>query len=63
MTKSRSSVYVDVHKYEFGVARSAPYYCKHCGKTVRRASNKEWVKSYCERAGRTVHLTRVATKK
>lgn len=35
------------------------YYCKHCGKTVKRDSDKQWVKSYCDVAEKTVHLQRV----
>ena len=34
------------------------YRCKHCGKYVRRIEGKpkKWIKSYCESAGRDVHL-------
>lgn len=35
------------------------YVCAHCGKVVRRYSRKQWVKSYCEITGRTVHLTKL----
>ena len=35
------------------------YYCKHCGKTVRRDSEKAWIKSYCEKAGKEVRLMRL----
>ena len=34
----------------------AKYHCKHCGKTVERDSDKQWVKSYCDATGKTVHL-------
>lgn len=36
------------------------YRCVHCGKIVTRQSDKAWVKSYCEKTGRTVHLLRIA---
>jgi len=35
------------------------YRCRHCGKTVARQQDgepKKWIKSYCEAAGKTVHL-------
>lgn len=32
------------------------YRCKHCGKIVLRDSNKAWIKSYCEKTGKNVHL-------
>lgn len=35
------------------------YRCTHCGCTFTRASRKAWVKSFCTRVGRTVHLLRV----
>jgi hypothetical protein len=35
------------------------YRCKHCGKDMKRESDKQWVKSYCDQAGRTVHLQRM----
>jgi phage FluMu protein Com len=35
------------------------YRCKHCGKVVERDSNKAWVKSWCDKTQRDVHLTRV----
>jgi len=36
-----------------------PYYCKHCGKTVYRDSDKKWVKSYCSFANKKVHLIKI----
>ncbi|MEJ7932557.1 hypothetical protein WG922_21485 [Ramlibacter sp. AN1015] len=35
------------------------YRCVHCGRVVLRESVKAWVRSFCERTGRTVHLLRV----
>ena len=35
------------------------YQCRHCGKIVKRKSDKAWVKSWCEKTGKTVHLMRV----
>lgn len=43
--------------------RPAKYRCVHCGKKVRRESAKQWVKSYCDDTGRTVHLQRVGNRK
>ena len=39
------------------------YHCRHCGQTMERNSDKAWVKSYCDRAGRTVHLIRCEEEK
>jgi len=39
------------------------YRCKHCGKVVDRNSRKAWIESYCDRAGRMVHLVRVRKAK
>jgi len=39
------------------------YRCPECKKVVDRASEKAWVKSYCEEAGRTVRLQRVVPPK
>jgi hypothetical protein len=39
--------------------RANKYYCKHCGKAVERDSDKQWVKSYCDKADKTVHLQRI----
>jgi len=46
---------------ETGTMRGSKYKCKHCGKVVVRASNKQWVKSYCDKTGKVVHLTRVTS--
>lgn len=35
------------------------YHCKHCGKTVLRQSEKKWIKSICDKTGKTVRLIRV----
>lgn len=35
------------------------YRCKHCGKTVEREGTKQWRKSFCEKAGKNAHITRV----
>ncbi len=35
------------------------YRCKHCNKTVQRDSIKAWIKSYCSKAGITVHIVRI----
>lgn len=32
------------------------YHCKHCGKVVERDSDKAWIKSYCDKTGKNVHL-------
>ncbi len=37
----------------------AKYKCKHCRKVVERRSTKQWIKSYCDRAGKYIHLMRV----
>ena len=37
----------------------AKYRCRHCKKTVTRNSKKAWIKSYCDRTDRPVHLVRV----
>ncbi len=33
------------------------YHCKYCGCIIVRISNKKWVKSYCETAGKMVRVT------
>ena len=40
--------------------KASDYYCNACGKTVQRASDKRWIKSYCDTAGRTSRLWRRA---
>ena len=48
------------HRTNDAVIRSGRLYrCVHCGKTVRRDSEKRWIKSYCDGTGRTVRLQRV----
>jgi phage FluMu protein Com len=37
------------------------YRCKHCGKVVKRDSDKQWIKSYCDTTGRNVRLQRIKT--
>jgi DNA-directed RNA polymerase subunit RPC12/RpoP len=37
----------------------ARYHCKHCGKTVERASKKRWLRSYCVLSGIVCRLWRV----
>lgn len=39
--------------------RGNAYQCKHCGKVVRRDSSRKWIKSYCDKTGKSVHLMRV----
>lgn len=38
------------------------YRCKHCNKTLKRDSNKKWIKSYCEKTGKDVHLILIERK-
>ena len=35
------------------------YRCKHCGKTVEREGTKQWRKSFCEKTGKNVRITRI----
>ncbi len=39
--------------------KAALYRCKHCKQILKRKSSKAWIKSYCDRAGRDVHLVRM----
>lgn len=40
------------------------YHCKHCGHTMKRNGIKKgWIKSYCDRVGKYVHMTLVKPKK
>lgn len=32
------------------------YRCPHCKETVERDSTKQWIKSYCDKTGKNVHL-------
>ncbi len=36
------------------------YRCNHCGRTVRRESDKRWMKSLCGRTGKMTRLWRQA---
>jgi phage FluMu protein Com len=38
------------------------YKCKHCGKAITRQSSKQWIKSYCETAGKSVRITIIKTQ-
>ena len=38
----------------------ARYRCAHCQRIVRRVSTKRWVKSWCDRTNRRVHLMRLS---
>ena len=40
-------------------ARPTRYRCPHCRRIVQRPGRKAWIKSWCERTGRSVHLVRV----
>jgi phage FluMu protein Com len=35
------------------------YRCRHCGKVLKCRSDKKWVKSWCEKSDRYVHVTLV----
>lgn len=35
------------------------YYCKHCGKTVTRASSKKWYASFCATTEKDVRMIRI----
>jgi len=42
-------------------AREAPSYrCAHCGRVVKRASDKAWIKSWCANTHRFTRLMRQA---
>lgn len=32
------------------------YKCVHCNKVVKRESDKQWIKSYCDETGKNVRL-------
>ena len=36
------------------------YRCNHCGQVVERDSTKRWIKSLCERTGKTTRLWRLS---
>lgn len=35
------------------------YRCRHCDQILLRPSTKAWLKSFCERSGKTVRITRM----
>lgn len=35
------------------------YYCKHCGKTFIRDSEKAWIKSWCDTTHKEVRIIKV----
>lgn len=35
------------------------YRCPHCGEVVVRKSERAWIKSYCDKTGKTVHMQKV----
>lgn len=39
------------------------YRCKWCRQAVVRLSDKAWIKSWCDRTGRDVHLMRVKERR
>ncbi len=45
--------------------KAAPhkYRCKHCREVVIRLSDKTWIKSWCDRTGKSVHLMRVMERR
>jgi len=42
--------------------RVRKYRCKHCGLIVKRKSDKQWIKSMCDRTGKMVRLQLVNKK-
>lgn len=38
------------------------YRCPHCGKIVKRDSNKQWLKSWCDKIGRDARLQKIKLK-
>lgn len=48
-----------LHYCKAGEREMNKYVCRHCGKVVSRDSKKAWVKSYCTKTDRTVHLVKV----
>lgn len=42
------------------MAKSHWYRCARCKTFQKRPSTKQWVKSFCERTGKTTHLIRVS---
>lgn len=39
--------------------KESEYKCKHCGVIVIRQTSKKWIKSYCQKTGKNVHLMRI----
>ena len=39
------------------------YKCPLCGKTIKRNSSKEWIKSFCTATGRDTRLIIIKKKK
>lgn len=35
------------------------YYCKKCGKTMRRLSSKKWMKSFCAETGQYTRIYKI----
>ena len=44
-------------KAKHETAPTKEYYCKHCGKTVQREADKQWITSYCEKISKDTRLT------
>ncbi len=44
------------YSMNFDHSNAGYYDCVHCKQRVWRESNKQWVKSYCKKADRVVHL-------
>jgi len=44
------------------VAKMNSYKCKHCGRIVKRESDKAWLQSYCENTDKRVHIVKVKEK-
>ena len=38
------------------------YKCKHCGAIVERDSDKAWMKSWCDKTQKDVHLIKIDKK-
>ena len=43
---------------KLGSSLKTKYICKHCKKIVLRKSDKQWIKSLCDKTGKIVHLMR-----
>lgn len=42
--------------------KTSRYFCRYCGKTIRREGVKAWRKTYCEKADKEVRVYKVKTK-